>query len=414
MKAAQRRLRDVTLTRVTRPPVLYSQARSFTAPSVIPPLRHPPFSPISRPALQTSNVFSSTLKSIGNTPLIKLKRASELTGCTIYGKAEYCNPGGSVKDRAALYIVKDAEERGLLEPGHGLIVEGTAGNTGIGLALVGNARGYQTVICIADTQSKEKKDTLRWSGASLLEVPAVPFANPNNYVHVASRLAALLSSRPSSPPVLYANQWDNLANRRAHIESTGPEIWEQTNHRIDAFSCATGTGGTLSGVGEYMRQQKRPVGIFLTDPRGAGLYRLFKEGKLRSEGDSISEGIGQGRVTGNMAGFTPDDAFEVKDAEALEAVFELMELEGLHVGLSSAINIAGAMQVARKLGKGKTIVTILCDRADRYAGKMYNPQFLKSRGLPVPRWLEDTQARVADLKGPLQEAMLPPPAPVSS
>ena len=380
----------------------------------MPPLRHPPFSPISRPALQTSNVFSSSLKSIGNTPLIKLKKASELTGCHIYGKAEYVNPGGSVKDRAALWIVKDAEERGVLEPGRGVIVEGTAGNTGIGLSLVGNARGYQTIICIADTQSKEKKDTLRWSGASLLEVPAVPFANPLNYVHVASRLASILSADPSFPPVLYANQWDNLANRRAHIESTGPEVWEQTQHRIDAFSCATGTGGTLSGVGEYLRGKKKGVGIFLTDPRGAGLYRYFREGHIRSEGSSISEGIGQSRITGNMAGFTPDDAFEVHDSEALEALFDVMELEGLHLGTSSAINIAGAMQVARKLGKGKTIVTILCDRADRYAGKLYNPQFLKSRGLPVPKWLEETQERIGALQGPLREAMKVPVPPVST
>ena len=363
-----------------------------------------------------TNIYSSTLKSIGNTPLVKLKKASELTGCHIYGKAEYCNPGGSVKDRAALWIVKDAEERGILEPGRGTIVEGTAGNTGIGLSLVGNARGYRTIICIADTQSKEKKDTLRWSGATLLEMPAVPFKNPNNYVHVAARLAASLSASAtaSTGGVLYANQWDNLANRQAHIESMGPEIWEQTNHRVDAFSCATGTGGTLSGVGMYLRSKAtpaHPIGVFLTDPRGAGLYRYFTEGVMRSEGDSISEGIGQSRLTGNMADFRPDDAFEVHDADALTALYDLMQLEGLAVGSSSAINIAGAMQVARKLGKGKTIVTVLCDRGDRYAGKLYNPGFLKSRGLPVPRWLEEAEVRerVGGLQEQLKAAMMPPP-----
>ena len=268
--------------------------------------------------------------------------------------------------------------------------------------------------CIADTQSKEKKDTLRWSGASLLEVPAVPFKNTNNYVHVAARLAALLAASKPEGGVLYANQWDNLANRQAHIESTGPELWEQTQHRVDAFCCATGTGGTLSGVGQFLRGKQtaaHPIGIFLTDPRGAGLYRWFKEGEMRAEGDSISEGIGQSRLTGNMAGFTPDDAFEVHDREALQACFDLMELEGLAVGSSSAINIAGAMQVARKLGKGKTIVTILCDRADRYAGKLYNPQFLRSRGLPVPPWLEEQhqESTAAALQQQLKQAMQPPP-----
>lgn len=394
-----------------------TSTREFNAPAELPPLpptqvRHPAFSPISRPLLQTTNVYSSTLKAIGNTALIKLKKASELTGCNIYGKAEYANPGGSVKDRAALWIIKEAEDSGLLVPGSGLIVEGSAGNTAIGLTLIGNARGYKTLITIADTQSLEKRQTLRVSGAALIEVPAVPFKDPNNYVHVAARLAAELAQSPEwNGRVLYANQWDNLANRRSHFESTGPEIWEQTQHKIDAFCCATGTGGTLSGVGSFLRTKAtaaHPILTMLTDPKGAGLYRWFTQGEMRAEGSSISEGIGQNRITGNMADFIPNDCFEVDDADAMAACFDLLELEGLGVGSSTAINIAGAIQVAKKLGKGKTIVTILCDRGDRYASKIYNPAFLKSRGLAVPRWLDERQAFTDSLKSTVDRAMHQP------
>jgi cysteine synthase A len=322
---------------------------------------------------------------IGNTPLIRLRKASESTGCTILGKAEFLNPGGSVKDRAALSIVLDAERRGALKPG-GLIVEGTAGNTGIGLALVANARGYRTRIVIPETQSQEKKDALRLAGATLKEVPAVPFKDPNNYVRVAERLAQeLAASEPNG--VLYANQWDNLANKDAHYRGTGPEIWRQTEGRIDGFVCAIGTGGTLAGVAAFLREARRDVVVACADPLGAAMYHWFKHGELKSEGSSISEGIGQGRITGNLAGLALDDAYQVPDAEALPVLFELLSEEGLCLGGSSAINVAGAIRLARDLGPGKTIVTVLCDSGQRYQSKLWNPAFLRGKGLPVPKWL---------------------------
>jgi cysteine synthase A len=323
--------------------------------------------------------------SIGNTPLIKLRRASELTGCTILGKAEFLNPGGSVKDRAALSIILDAERRGALRPG-GLIVEGTAGNTGIGLALVGNARGYRTLIVIPETQSQEKKDALRLAGAKLKEVPAVPYKDPNNYVKVAERLAQELA--PSEPNgVLYANQWDNLANKDAHYRGTGPEIWRQTDGRVDGFVCAIGTGGTLAGTAAFLKEQRREVVTACADPLGAAMYHWFKHGELKSEGSSISEGIGQGRITGNLAGLALDEAYQVPDAEALPVVFDLLSQEGLFLGGSSAINVAGAIRLARDLGPGKTVATILADSGQRYQSKLWNPEFLRERGLPVPNWL---------------------------
>jgi cysteine synthase A len=323
--------------------------------------------------------------SIGNTPLIKLRRASELTGCTILGKAEFLNPGGSVKDRAALSIILDAERRGALRPG-GLIVEGTAGNTGIGLALVGNARGYRTLIVIPETQSQEKKDALRLAGAKLKEVPAVPYKDPNNYVKVAERLAQELA--PSEPNgVLYANQWDNLANKDAHYRGTGPEIWRQTDGRVDGFVCAIGTGGTLAGTAAFLKEQRREVVTACADPLGAAMYHWFKHGELKSEGSSISEGIGQGRITGNLAGLALDEAYQVPDAEALPVVFDLLSQEGLFLGGSSAINVAGAIRLARDLGPGKTVVTILADSGQRYQSKLWNPEFLRGKGLPVPNWL---------------------------
>jgi cysteine synthase A len=322
---------------------------------------------------------------IGNTPLIKLRKASEATGCTILGKAEFLNPGGSVKDRAALSIVLDAERRGALQPG-GLIVEGTAGNTGIGLALVANARGYRTRIVIPETQSQEKKDALRLAGATLKEVPAAPFKDPNNYVRVAERLAQeLAASEPNG--VLYANQWDNLANREAHYRGTGPEIWRQTEGRVDGFVCAIGTGGTLAGVAAFLKEARRDVVVACADPLGAAMYHWFKHGELKSEGSSISEGIGQGRITGNLAGLALDDAYQVPDAEALPVLFDLLSEEGLCLGGSSAINVAGAIRLARDLGPGKTIVTVLCDSGQRYQSKLWNPEFLRGKGLPVPKWL---------------------------
>ena len=324
-------------------------------------------------------------ESIGNTPLIKLRQASELTGCTILGKAEFLNPGGSVKDRAALFIILDAEERGVLRPG-GVVVEGTAGNTGIGLALVGNARGYRTVIVIPETQSQEKKDMLRLCGAELREVPAVPFKDPNNYVHVAERLAKeLASSEPNG--ALYANQWDNLANRRAHFETTGPEIWSQTDGRVDGFACAIGTGGTLAGVGDYLKQQRADVVIAAADPMGAAMYHYYKHGELRSEGSSITEGIGQGHITGNLEGAVVDDAYQIPDEEALPVIFDLLEKEGLFLGGSSGINVAGAIRLARDLGPGHSVVTILADFGTRYQSKLFNPAFLREKGLPTPGWL---------------------------
>ncbi len=324
---------------------------------------------------------------IGNTPMIRLRTASEQTGCTILGKAEFLNPGGSVKDRAAKYIILDAEERGDLRPG-GVIVEGTAGNTGIGLALVGNTRGYRTVIVIPETQSQEKKDMLRLCGADLREVPAVPFKNPENYVHVAERLAKeLAESEPSG--VLYANQWDNLSNRSGHYRSTGPEIWEQTGGRVDGFTCAIGTGGTLAGVGQFLKEQNKDVVIAAADPVGAAMYHYFKHGELKSEGSSITEGIGQGRVTKNIDGAPVDDAYRIPDEEALPIIFDLLKEEGLCLGGSSGINIAGAIRLARDLGPGHTVVTVLADYGTRYQSKLFNPVFLREKGLPVPNWLDD-------------------------
>ncbi|MEE8476041.1 MAG: cysteine synthase A [Myxococcota bacterium] len=326
------------------------------------------------------------VEAIGDTPMIRLRKASEQTGCTILGKAGFLNPGGSVKDRTAKYIILDAEERGDLRPG-GVVVEGTAGNTGIGLALVGNTRGYRTVIVIPETQSQEKKDMLRLCGADLREVPAVPFKNPENYVHVAERLAKeLAESEPSG--VLYANQWDNLSNRSGHYRSTGPEIWEQTGGRVDGFTCAIGTGGTLAGVGQFLKEQNKDVVIAAADPVGAAMYHYFNHGELKSEGSSITEGIGQGRVTKNIDGAPVDDAYRIPDEEALPIIFDLLKEEGLCLGGSSGINIAGAIRLARDLGPGHTVVTVLADYGTRYQSKLFNPVFLREKGLHVPNWLD--------------------------
>ncbi len=322
-------------------------------------------------------------EAVGNTPLIRLKRASEETGCEIYGKAEFLNPGQSVKDRAALFIIRDAIAKGQLKPG-GTIVEGTAGNTGIGLALVGASMGFKTVIVIPETQSQEKKDMIRLAGAQLVEVPAAPYKNPNNYVRYSERLAnELAKTEPNG--VIWANQFDNVANRQAHIETTGPEIWEQTGGKVDGFICAVGSGGTLAGVG--MALQPKGVKIGLADPMGAALYSYYKTGEFKSEGSSITEGIGQGRITANLEGFTPDFAYQIPDEEALPIVFKLLEEEGLCMGGSSAINIAGAMRMAKDMGPGHTIVTVLCDFGSRYQSKLFNPQFLAEKGLPQPDWL---------------------------
>jgi len=325
-------------------------------------------------------------ESVGNTPLIKLRKLSEQTGCTILGKAEFLNPGGSVKDRAGLYMILDAEERGELKPG-GVVVEGTAGNTGIGLALAGNARGYRTVILMPDTQSQEKKDMLRLCGAEVHEVPAVPFKNPNHYVHQAERMAEELSKTEPNG-VIYANQWDNLANRGAHIKTTGPEIWKQTDGTVDGFVCAIGTGGTLSGVGQFLKEQNPNIKIGLADPKGACMYEYFKNGEIKAtEGGSISEGIGQGRVTGNVDGTPIDFPYSIPDSEALPLVFDALKEEGLCLGSSTAINLAGAKRLAEDLGPGHTIVTVLCDGGQRYQSKLFNPDFLKEKGLPAPGWL---------------------------
>jgi cysteine synthase A len=323
---------------------------------------------------------------IGNTPLIALRKASEQTGCTILGKAEFMNPGGSVKDRAAKYIILDAEARGELEPG-GVIVEGTAGNTGIGLALLGNARGYRTVITIPHNQTREKMDTLRLFGAELHAVPAVPFKNPENYVHQAARLAEELA-KTEAHGVLYANQWENLSNADGHYRSTGPEIWQQTNGTVDAFCCAIGTGGTISGVGRYLKERNPNIVIALTDPLGSCMFNHYTHGELRSEGNSITEGIGQGRITANIAAAPVDDAFQVSDEEALPVIFDLLSEEGLCMGGSTGINVAGAIQLAKQMGPGHTIVTILADFGTRYQSKLFNPVFLREKGLPVPEWLE--------------------------
>jgi cysteine synthase A len=323
--------------------------------------------------------------SVGNTPLIRLRRVSDATGCEIYGKAEFLNPGSSVKDRAALYIVRDAEARGTLRPG-GVIVEGTAGNTGIGLALVANALGYRTVIVIPETQSAEKKDMLRLCGAELVEVPAVPYKNPNNYVHVSERIAKqLAASEPNG--AIWAQQFDNVANRQAHIEGTGPEIWRQTDGKVDGFVSAVGTGGTLGGVSLFLKSKKPSLRIALADPMGAALYNYYKHGALKAEGSSITEGIGQGRITGNLEGVAVDDAFQIPDAEALPYIFDLLEHEGLCMGGSTGINVAGAVRLAKQMGPGHTIVTILADYGTRYQSKLFNPGFLKEKGLPVPGWL---------------------------
>jgi cysteine synthase A len=332
------------------------------------------------------DVRDGFLDSIGNTPLIRLKAASEATGCTILGKAEFLNPGGSVKDRAALAIVRDAEAKGLLRPG-GVIVEGTAGNTGIGLALVANTRGYRCVIVIPETQSQEKKDMLRLCGADLREVPAVPYKDPGNYVHVSQRLAeSLAQSEPNG--AIWANQFDNVANRQGHYETTGPEIWQQTDGRVDGFVCAVGTGGTLAGVALALKERNPKVRIALADPLGAALYHYYAHGSLKAEGSSITEGIGQGRITKNIEGAPIDVAYQIPDEEALPVIFELLKQEGLCLGGSSGINVAGAIRLARDLGPGHTIVTVLADSGTRYQSKLFNPAFLKSKNLPYPDWLE--------------------------
>jgi len=333
--------------------------------------------------------YPNVIDIIGNTPLIRLKDASEKTGCEILGKAEFLNPGQSVKDRAALFIIRDAERRGLLKPG-GVIVEGTAGNTGIGLTLVAKALGYRTVIVIPETQSQEKKDALRLLGAELVEVPAVPYRNPNNYVKVSGRLAEQLA-RTEPAGAIWANQFDNVANRQAHIETTAPEIWEQTGGKVDGFICSVGSGGTLVGTAMGLKARNADIKIGIADPEGAALYEYYAHGELKSEGNSITEGIGQGRITANLEGFTPDFSYRIPDAEALPYIFDLVETEGLCLGGSSGINIAGAIRLAKDLGPGHTIVTVLCDYGNRYQSKLFNPDFLKSKGLPLPKWL--TQKR---------------------
>ncbi|MFA7261391.1 MAG: cysteine synthase A [Caulobacter sp.] len=330
-------------------------------------------------------IHASVLDAIGNTPLIRLKAASEATGCEILGKAEFLNPGQSVKDRAALAIIRDAEARGLLRPG-GRIVEGTAGNTGIGLAMVASALGYRTTIVIPRTQSQEKKDAIRLAGAELIEVDALPYSNPDNYIRQSGRLAEdLAKSEPNG--AIWANQFDNVANRRAHETTTGPEIWEQTGGRIDGFICAVGSGGTLAGVAAALRARKPDVAIGLADPYGAALYSYYTTGELKAEGSSITEGIGQGRITANLEGLAVDHAYRVSDDEMLRMIFDLARHEGLVLGGSSGVNVAGAMRLARELGPGHTIVTVLCDYGSRYQSRLFNPAFLAERGLPVPDWL---------------------------
>ncbi len=326
------------------------------------------------------------IDAVGNTPLIRLNRLSDETGCEILGKAEFLNPGSSVKDRAALYMIKDAEERGVLKPG-GLIVESTAGNTGIGLALCANALGYRTIIVIPETQSQEKKDMLRLCGAKLVENPALPFSNPDNYQHVGRRMAEDMAKTESNG-VLFADQWNNLANRRAHFETTGPEIWRQTEGKVDGFICSIGTGGTIAGTSTYLKRQNPGVTIGLADPFGAAMYSHFTNGEIKSEGGSITEGIGLGRVTPIIEDITVDKPYQIPDAEALTIVFDLLRHEGLCLGGSSGINVAGAARLARDLGPGHTIVTMLCDSGTRYQSKLFNPAFLREKGLPVPSWLE--------------------------
>ena len=328
------------------------------------------------------DIKNDVIAAIGNTPLIRLKKASELTGCTILGKAEFMNPGQSVKDRAALFIIRDAIAKGQLKPG-GTIVEGTAGNTGIGLAVVARAMGFRTVIVIPVTQSQEKKDAIRQLGAELVEVPAVPYKNPNNYVKYSSRLAKAMGA-------VWANQFDNVANRQAHIETTAPEIWAQTDGKIDGFVSAVGSGGTLAGVSMGLKSRNKNVKIALADPLGAALYSYYKTGELKSEGASITEGIGQGRITANLEGAVVDEAFQIPDSEAIPIAFDLLEYEGLCMGGSTGVNVAGAIHLAKQMGPGHIIVTVLCDYGTRYASKLFNPDFLREKGLPVPKWLTDT------------------------
>ena len=337
--------------------------------------------------MQHNTGTQKLLNAIGNTPLIRLRGVSEATGCDIYGKAEFMNPGGSVKDRAALAIIEEAEESGALRPG-GMIVEGTAGNTGIGLTMVGNAKGYTSVIVMPETQSKEKKDVLRVFGADLRLVPAKPYKDPGNYVRYSESLAKeLAETHPGG--VIWANQFDNTANLRGHYRTTGPEIWQQTDGHIDGFTCAVGSGGTIAGVGRYLKEQNPDVRIALSDPHGSALYDHYMHGELKAEGNSISEGIGQGRITANLAEAPIDTAYRLSDIEALPYIYDLMRAEGLYLGGSTAINVAGAVAMARELGPGHTIVTILCDSGQRYQSKVWNPEFLKSKSLPVPNWLED-------------------------
>ena len=326
------------------------------------------------------DIKPDVIAAIGNTPLIRLRKASEATGCTILGKAEFMNPGQSVKDRAALFIIKDAITRGELKPG-GTIVEGTAGNTGIGIAIVANAMGFRTVIVIPNTQSQEKKDAIRQLGAQLVEVPAVAYKNPNNYVKYSGRLAKAMGA-------VWANQFDNVANRQAHVETTAPEIWDQTDGKVDAFVSAAGTGGTIAGVSMALKARNKNVKIVLADPMGAALYNYYKHGELKAEGSSITEGIGQGRITKNLEGAVIDEAFQIPDSEAIPIAFDLLEHEGLCMGGSTGINVAGAIRMARQMGPGHTIVTLLCDYGTRYASKLFNPAFLREKNLPVPKWLE--------------------------
>jgi cysteine synthase len=328
------------------------------------------------------DIKNDVVAAIGNTPLIRLKKASELTGCTILGKAEFMNPGQSVKDRAALFIIRDAIAKGHLKPG-GTIVEGTAGNTGIGLAVVARAMGFRTVIVIPVTQSQEKKDAIRQLGAELVEVPAVAYKNPNNYVKYSGRLAKAMGA-------VWANQFDNVANRQAHIETTAPEIWAQTDGKVDAFVSAVGSGGTLAGVSMGLKSKNKNIKLVLADPMGAALYSYYKTGELKSEGSSITEGIGQGRITANLEGAVVDDAFQIPDSEAIPTAFDLLEHEGLCMGGSTGVNVAGAIRLAKQMGPGHTIVTMLCDYGTRYASKLFNPEFLREKGLPVPKWLTET------------------------
>lgn len=342
------------------------------------------------------NVDKDLIEMIGNTPLVRLNRASDATGCEILGKAEFLNPGQSVKDRAALFIIQDAVKSGALKPG-GTIVEGTAGNTGIGLALVGNALGFKSVVVIPETQTQEKKDMIRLAGAELVEVPAAPYRNPNNFVRFSERLAAKINQENPNGAI-WANQFDNVANRQAHIETTGPEIWNQTDGEVNGFVCAVGSGGTLGGVSMALKARNEDIQIAIADPEGAALYNYYAHGELKSEGSSITEGIGQGRITANLEDIVVDRAYQIPDSEALPYVFDMLEYEGLCLGSSSGINIAGAVRLARDLGPGKTIVTILADLGSRYQSKLFNPTFLKGKDLPYPAWMEARAPRdISDL-----------------